>query len=62
MDEAAKKVASVKDMAHDSALRGFDMVFPRSRQAARGASRAYFALAMEWWLWRALRSFPSRSL
>ena len=23
---------------------------------------AYFALAMEWWLWRALRSFPSRSL
>ena len=59
----AAKVASVKDMSNDSgAARGFDIVFPRSQQAACGASRACFALAMEWWLWRALRSFPSSSL
>jgi hypothetical protein len=43
MDEAAKKVASVKDMAHDSgAARGFDITFPRSQQAARGASLRLF--------------------
>ena len=36
-------VASVKDMAHDSgAARGFDITFPRSQQAARGASLRLF--------------------
>jgi hypothetical protein len=43
MDEAAKKVASVKNMAHDSgAARGFDITFPRWQQTARGASLRLF--------------------